>query len=242
MTTPPTTCRTALVLGGGGSVGLLWMTGLVIGFADAGIDLARADRIVGTSSGAIVGSVIAGRLDPARLITPPAAASEPGDPRSPEVRIPQLRNLIGLSAWPAAELLITTIDADTDVRRVWRAGGPASPAEAVAASSAAPSVFAPVPIDGARYVDGGLRSTINADLAAGAERILIIEPLAHLYPHAPADSELGGATALFIRPDAAAAIGPDLFDPADFESAFRAGLRQAADHAPAVRQMWPAAL
>ncbi|MGW5109304.1 patatin-like phospholipase family protein [Nocardia sp. NPDC004123] len=242
---PLTKCGTALVLGGGGAVGLMWMAGVVIGLAKAGIDLARADRIVGTSAGSITGCVIAGGLDPMRLVTPPEPTDErlepQPDPNSPAVRIAQLGSLIGLSAWPDKELLITAIDVVTKQRQVWTASGPASPAEAVAASTATPGAGAPVPIDGASYVDGGMHSTINADLAAGAQQILIIEPLAHLYPHAPADSELGGATTMFIVPETAAVIGPDLFDPAGFEPAFHTGLRQAADHAAAVRQMWPAA-
>ncbi|MBU3065435.1 hypothetical protein KO481_28390 [Nocardia sp. NEAU-G5] len=214
----------------------------MIGLAEAGIDLALADRIVGTSSGAIAGCVIAGGNDPMRLVTPPAPAGEHTepqlDPDDPAMRIAHMADLIGLTAWPEKELLITAVDAATEQRRVWTASGPASPAEAVTASTAARGVFAPVTIDGAAYVDGGMHSTINADLATGAERILVIEPLAHRYPHAPADNELNRATTVAIvpRPET---IPANLFAPATFEAAFHAGVRQAADDAPAVRQMWP---
>ncbi|MGW2716045.1 patatin-like phospholipase family protein [Streptomyces sp. NPDC001492] len=47
---------TALVLGGGGPVGAAWMTGVLAGLTDAGIDLDRADVVIGTSAGAIHGS------------------------------------------------------------------------------------------------------------------------------------------------------------------------------------------
>ena len=38
-------------------------------------------------------------------------------------------------------------------------------ADAVAASCAIPGFYHPVEIDGRRYVDGGMRSTSNLDLA-----------------------------------------------------------------------------
>ncbi|MFJ5306577.1 patatin-like phospholipase family protein [Streptomyces sp. NPDC088350] len=50
---------TALVLGGGGPVGGAWMTGVLAGLADAGVDLDRADVIIGTSAGAIFGARLA---------------------------------------------------------------------------------------------------------------------------------------------------------------------------------------
>ena len=45
--------KRALVLGGGGSVGIAWETGLAAGLADEGIDLRLADKIVGTSAGIV---------------------------------------------------------------------------------------------------------------------------------------------------------------------------------------------
>ena len=51
--------RIALVLGGGGPVGIAWEAGLIAGLADAGVDLARVDRVIGTSAGAIVGAHLA---------------------------------------------------------------------------------------------------------------------------------------------------------------------------------------
>ncbi|GAA1264782.1 hypothetical protein GCM10009646_60820 [Streptomyces aureus] len=50
---------TALVLGGGGPVGGAWMTGVLAGLADAGIDLLSADVVIGTSAGAIYGARLA---------------------------------------------------------------------------------------------------------------------------------------------------------------------------------------
>ncbi|MDX3671737.1 patatin-like phospholipase family protein [Streptomyces europaeiscabiei] len=50
---------TALVLGGGGPVGWAWMSGVLAGLTDAGVDLDRADVVIGTSAGAILGSRLA---------------------------------------------------------------------------------------------------------------------------------------------------------------------------------------
>ena len=49
----------ALVLGGGGPVGIAWESGLLAGLAQAGIDLGQADFIVGTSAGSFVGARLA---------------------------------------------------------------------------------------------------------------------------------------------------------------------------------------
>ena len=49
----------ALVLGGGGPVGIAWEIGLAAGFAENGITLAKADRIIGTSAGSFVGAALA---------------------------------------------------------------------------------------------------------------------------------------------------------------------------------------
>ena len=44
----------ALVLGGGGFVASSWITGLITGMAESGIDVRDADLLIGTSSGARV--------------------------------------------------------------------------------------------------------------------------------------------------------------------------------------------
>jgi len=53
----------ALVLGGGGPVGIGWQTGLLTGLREAGLDLADAEVIVGTSAGSVVGALAAARID-----------------------------------------------------------------------------------------------------------------------------------------------------------------------------------
>ncbi|MGI5456410.1 patatin-like phospholipase family protein [Streptomyces sp. CA-249302] len=58
---------TALVLGGGGPVGGAWLTGVLAGLTDAGIDPDRADVVIGTSAGAIFGTRLACGQPPREL-------------------------------------------------------------------------------------------------------------------------------------------------------------------------------
>jgi NTE family protein len=79
------------------------------------------------------------------------------------------------------KLLITATDLDSS-RRVVFGDNPnekISISEAAAASTAIPLLYAPREIDGRQYVDGGLRSTTNIDIAIenGAKLIVVINPL-----------------------------------------------------------------
>jgi NTE family protein len=51
--------KRALVLSSGGPIGIAWQAGLLAGLEEAGVDLADADFIVGTSAGSFVGAQIA---------------------------------------------------------------------------------------------------------------------------------------------------------------------------------------
>jgi NTE family protein len=53
----------AVVFGGGGVTGVAWEFGLLVGLADAGVDLSTADLVVGTSAGAVVAAQFASGLD-----------------------------------------------------------------------------------------------------------------------------------------------------------------------------------
>jgi NTE family protein len=77
--------------------------------------------------------------------------------------------------WPSRPTWIVAVDLDTGRRTVFgRPGSPeATPAEAVQASCAIPAYFEPAKIGAARYVDGGVHSTTNADLV-GAERPTLV--------------------------------------------------------------------
>ncbi|MGH2910753.1 MAG: patatin-like phospholipase family protein, partial [Solirubrobacteraceae bacterium] len=79
------------------------------------------------------------------------------------------------------ELYLVATDLDTCARAVFGAEGlDAVPiSRAVSASSALPMIYKPVEIDGHEYVDGGLVSTTNLDVAveAGARFIVVVNPL-----------------------------------------------------------------
>jgi NTE family protein len=80
-----------------------------------------------------------------------------------------------------AELYLTATDLDTCERVVFGATGwddvPIS--KAVSASAALPMVYRPVDIKGRQFIDGGIRSTTNVDLAVerGAKFIVVVNPL-----------------------------------------------------------------
>jgi NTE family protein len=99
-----------------------------------------------------------------------------------------------------------------------------------------PGVWPPATIEGRRYVDGGVRSAMNADYAAGASRVLVIlplgqdEPLASEKPLVEAIAELraAGAEVAVLEPDEAssAAIMTNPLDPATRTPAAEAGRAQ----------------
>ena len=60
----------ALVLGGGGPVGIAWESGLLNGLADGGVDASNADFIMGTSAGSFVGARLAMGHDPRGFAAP----------------------------------------------------------------------------------------------------------------------------------------------------------------------------
>lgn len=55
--------KRALVLGGGGVIGVAWETGLLKGLAQGGIDVRSADVVIGTSAGSMVGTRVAAGHD-----------------------------------------------------------------------------------------------------------------------------------------------------------------------------------
>jgi len=126
--------------------------------------------------------------------------------------------------WPVTPTRLTAVDCLSGELTVFDAASGVSLVDAVAASSAVPGIWPPVTIEGRRYMDGGVRSADNADLAAGAARIIVISPLgldSPLPTPLPLRAVLtalkdGGATVTVISPDeaSAAAIGTNALDPA----------------------------
>jgi NTE family protein len=80
----------ALVLGGGGPVGVAWEAGVVAGLAESGVDLTAADRIIGTSAGSLVGARLARGATPAQLLEKALHVSAGNGAPRPEVDLERL--------------------------------------------------------------------------------------------------------------------------------------------------------
>jgi NTE family protein len=138
--------------------------------------------------------------------------------------------------------VLVAVDAGSGADALFDAESGVSLVDAVAASSAVPGVWPPVTINGRRYVDGGVRSSDNADLAAGCARVLVISPLGAdsplpLRPLSEAVRELraGGSQVTVISPDAAsvATFGTNPLDPSSRVPAAEAGRAQGRAGRPA---------
>ncbi|MET7967344.1 patatin-like phospholipase family protein [Micromonospora sp. NPDC005305] len=150
--------------------------------------------------------------------------------------------------WPARRLLVTAVDAASGEFVVFDATSQVPLVDAVGASCAVPGVWPPVSIGGRRYVDGGVRSAVNADLAAGARAVVVLAPTRAGFGPMPrlsaqlAQLRSAGAEVAVVSPDRAAraAIGRNVLDPARRAASARAGFAQAAAVAEDVAAVWTA--
>jgi len=165
-----------------------------------------------------------------------------------EVRRRIIESRLPTLDWPPGMLQITAVDALTGELKVFDAASGARLIDAVGASCAVPGIWPPVTINGRRYVDGGIQSATNADLAAGYDRVIIIAPLASGFGamasaanQARALSE-AGARVTVIKPDKAAlhAIGKNVLNPARRPAAALAGYAQAASVTDEAKRVWSA--
>jgi NTE family protein len=290
----------ALVLGGGGPVGIAWESGLLAGFAEAGVDVGRADFILGTSAGSFVGARLAMGADARTLAEPILAEAERAAParsgggRPPAdlsklmqlmadahsgVRNPtEVRAEIGAYAlaaetmsedefiasfgksfanlprfaWPEKDFACTAVDAEDGSFRLWTKAAGVGVTRAVASSCSVPGVYPPVTIEGRRYMDGGMRSSTNADMAAGYEVVLVVavrlgaaggpamERIAARLDEEIESLKDGGSTVVVVGPDAASvdAFGPNLMDFRRRPDAARAGLAQGRAQAEVLKEVW----
>ena len=292
----------ALVLGGGGPVGIAWEAGLLAGLAEAGVDLGAADFIVGTSAGSFVGSQVAGGraakaiaeaiLAEEKLTAPPPgsierqpAGSTPNlqplfrmmEESRAGVRDPQeVRREIGAFAlaaqtidepsfiksfgrslserqdgWPE-RFACTAVDAETGDFVVWSAGSEIPLVQGVASSCSVPGVYPPITIKGRRYIDGGMRSATNADLAKGHDLVAVVQvqvaspdPAISERMRRPLEAEIAalreaGARVETIAPDEASltVFGPNLMNGRVRPAACRAGLAQGRALAETLKGVW----
>jgi len=257
----------ALVLGGGGITGIGWELGMLAGLAQQGMDLSDADLVVGTSAGSIVGTQLTSGVSVGELYADQLAPPEPGKAARMGPRtlltfawvlarsartVPAAERRAVIEArlptrdWPAQRLLITAVDAESGEFAAFDAASGVALADAVGASCAVPGVWPPVSINGRLWMDGGMRSPANVDLAAGCERIVVIAPLVRGFRAMPsvgrqaAELRAAGSQVVVVSPDQAAlaAIGRNVLDPAHRAPAARAGHAQAASVAADVAAVW----
>jgi NTE family protein len=148
----------------------------------------------------------------------------------------------------------TAIDAVEGTFVVWDENSGVDPLAAIASSCSVPGFFPPITINGRKYIDGGMRSLTNADLAAGHDRVLILTlfepPPDATDPRAQRmrrllDSELkaiadAGGTPELLSPDeeTKAVIGMNLMDPSLAPAAADAGYAQGTRTADRIASLW----
>lgn len=197
------------------------------------------------SFGAMMAGTVAGATSPEearqRIGSIALAAQTP----SAEARRAVIEARLPSHTWPERRLLITAVDTATGALRVFDRSSGVALVDAVAASCAVPGVWPVVEIEDARYMDGGTRSAGNADLAAGAERVLILVP-------GPASSPLGAAIpdselaalgdarvrTVFADQESIAALGANPLDPSTRRPAAEAGRRLGRAVARDVAELW----
>jgi NTE family protein len=132
-------------------------------------------------------------------------------------------------AWPAhGTVVLTAVDVYTGELRLFDKDSGVSLVDAVAASCAVPGVWPPVTIDDHRYMDGGIRSATNVDLADGFERVLLLAPMVDPMAEQQLLDLRSHAQVQVITPDetSVGAFGANPLDPDVREPCARAGYAQ----------------
>jgi NTE family protein len=291
----------ALILGGGGPVGIAWEAGLLAGMAEGGVHAADADFIMGTSAGSVVGALLAMGRAPGDIAGPIMAEAErpraipqqvaedrPGAPNMMTLfqkmqeaasgeRDPQeVRREIGAFSlqaqtvdeaafiggfgrqlaeaadgdWPGHGYACTAVDCETGAFVLWNAEAGVPLSRAVASSCSVPGVFPAITIGGRKYMDGGMRSATNADMARGHARTLVIALRLGAGAFAermmkPLEREMqlirddGGEVELIVPDDASAeSFGGNLMNPRHRPAAAKAGLEQGRRIADSLNAFW----
>ncbi|CAB4332084.1 MAG: patatin-like phospholipase family protein [Actinobacteria bacterium] len=159
-------------------------------------------------------------------------------------RIAVIESRLSSHEWSERELLVTAVDAFTGEFRVFDKNSGVSLVSAVTASCAVPGIWPPVTIGDTRFIDGGVNSGSNADLAEGCEVVVIIAPFAGGFgPTVEVEAEAlrsTGAIVEVIAADAQAteAFGTNVLDPATRVPSLREGRRQGALEALRIAKVW----
>jgi len=162
-----------------------------------------------------------------------------------EERLATFRARLPLHEWPTRALRLTAVDAEDGRFVVWDRAAGVPLVAAVASSCAVPLVYPPTTIGARRYIDGGMRSGTNADLALGYPLVVILAPMAGIVAArgalnaelAALQAEGSRVIALWPDADALAAVGPNPLDPARRVAAAEAGYAQATSAAATLAEV-----
>ncbi len=143
--------------------------------------------------------------------------------------------------WSDRVLRLTAIDVATGELMVFDRESGVDLVDAVAASCAVPGAWPPVAIAGRHYMDGGVASSVNVEVAADCQAAVVLVPSGidaptpfGAGPAAEIAAFTGPALAIFADADALAAFGPNALDPGCRIPAALAGRDQGRREARAV--------
>jgi NTE family protein len=159
-----------------------------------------------------------------------------------------------VDAWPERGFACTAVDAETGAFQLWTSDAKVGVVRAVASSCSVPGVYPPVTLNGRRYIDGGMRSSTNADMAAGHDLVLVVavrlgaaggglaDRIAARFDEEIETLKGGGSTVVTITPDEASleSFGVNLMDFRRRPGAARAGLAQGLAYAEQLAPYWDA--
>jgi NTE family protein len=170
-------------------------------------------------------------------------AADSGLTPTEEERRAAIASRLPSTQWPDLPLVLTAVDTESGEFTTFDRNSGVELLAAVGASCAVPGVYPPVTISGRRYMDGGMRSGANADLATGYDRVVVLAPIPRgIGPMASVDAQVTSLVSrvAVVSPDAASrtAIGKNVLDPAAREPSARAGRAQAAAVADRVAEVW----
>ncbi|HKU09762.1 MAG TPA: patatin-like phospholipase family protein [Sinomonas sp.] len=78
--------------------------------------------------------------------------------------------------WPDSPMIVVAVNAHTGERVAFDRNSGVELVDAITASTAMPGLGPTHSIDGTHYINGGVRSTENADLAAGYANVVVLSP------------------------------------------------------------------
>lgn len=237
----------------GTSSGAVVAAQLTAGLSPADLYQAQADGYAaaaatrpGARTAVTAGWAVARYREP-RCVRAPVGRMALAAPTIPEAqRRAVIESRLPAREWPPVRLLLTAVDAESGEFVAFDRDAGVPLVDAVAASCAVPGVWPPVTISGRRWIDGGMRSAANADLAEGSRRVVVLAPVSRgfgpLLRLADQVARLreSGSSVVVITPDRAArrALGRNALDPGCRALAARAGHAQAAALLAEVLAVW----